>query len=85
MLVSGSLRGDVILWDFDSGKILRKLNYYNGTDFTGEIYGIKISPCGNYVLAGGEDKILRLWYLGSGQEALNIHIDTVIKDVAIAL
>ena len=49
-LCSGSYDTDVILWDYNSGKLLKKY-----TGLSGGIWNIKISPNNKYIAAGSWD------------------------------
>lgn len=50
ILVSGSLTGDVILWDYLSGERISIMNKYKDENIWMKIKGVifvKFSPCGN--------------------------------------
>jgi WD40 repeat protein len=60
-LLSCSNDGTMILWDRDTGSVLRRLQGQGGN-----IYSVCFSPDGRRALSGGADTIVRLWDLESG-------------------
>src|SRR5262249_39554498 len=60
-ILSGSSDRTMILWDRESGRILRRF-VGNG----GWIMSVAFSPDGRHALSGGEDKVMRLWDIESG-------------------
>jgi WD40 repeat protein len=60
--LSGSLDNSIILWDLDTGQILKKL-----IGHTGYISSVSITPDGRFGLSGSWDTTCILWDLESGQ------------------
>jgi WD40 repeat protein len=60
-LLSGSQDRTMILWDRQTGRVIRRFN-----EKLGLIESVAISPEGRRGLSGGKDTIVRLWDLESG-------------------
>jgi WD40 repeat protein len=57
----------VKLWDVDTGKEIRTIKSPSG------IYGLAISPDGNLLATGGDDRTIRLWDPATGNEIRVLH------------
>jgi len=53
LLVSGGRDSTLVIWDFQSQKILKTLDFHAGI-----ITSVKISPCNRYMIAGGTGRML---------------------------
>jgi WD40 repeat protein len=60
-ILSGSRDRTMILWDRETGQVIRRFKEQGGW-----IQSVAIAPDGRRALSGGEDTILRLWDLESG-------------------
>ncbi|HZM24407.1 MAG TPA: WD40 repeat domain-containing protein, partial [Anaerolineales bacterium] len=63
----GYVNGSVILWDIPTGKITQTF-----TGLSTEVRSVAFSPDGNYVIAGGLDKIARVWSMQTADEILRL-------------
>lgn len=60
LLVSGGKDSTIVLWDYASGKILKRLSYHNGI-----VTSLKISPDGRHLVSGGTDDKIVLYDITS--------------------
>ena len=60
-------KGNLILWDVESGKKLQTI-----TDESFDVTSIAISPDGKYVAAAREDYSVKLWDTSSGEGIINL-------------
>jgi hypothetical protein len=61
--LAGSAGGLVILWDLETGKVLRRFEGHSQTVMT-----LAFHPNGRWALSGGRDCALRLWDVDAGKE-----------------
>jgi hypothetical protein len=66
LLVSGGSRGDVLLWDVASGKLLHKLVVEPAVYADAGVYSLTFSPDERQVVGGGIGSLL-LWSVETGQ------------------
>lgn len=61
-VVTGSADGALMVWDLESGQLLRSLKGH-----TGEGLSVAISPNGRRVISTAKDRVINLWALESGR------------------
>ncbi|MBX9654371.1 hypothetical protein K2Y11_12220 [bacterium] len=68
-------RGEVVVWDIESGKPLRKL-----IETKDAIFAVAVRPGTREVAAGGADRIFRVWEIDTGKElfAVENHADWIL-------
>lgn len=72
-IVSGGLRGEVMVWDWDApNPLMRALNGHTQT-----INGVGFSPDGSTILSGSLDFTIRVWDIETGFEVRRYELDAV--------
>lgn len=62
IMISGSISGDVVVWNYEWGTVLATFNHSKLTkELKKAIFVVRLSPCSNYVLAGGDGDTINLW------------------------
>ena len=74
-LASASLDGSVLLWNVESGQLIKTLGH------TDEAYSVAFAPDGKTLASGSGDGTVRLWNIESGQliNTLTGHTDDVLS------
>jgi WD40 repeat protein len=67
-LVLGTRLGDLKLFDTNTGNLVRTLE----TGTREWVKSVAFSPDGRWLLAGGDDHVLRLWEVATGREVLTL-------------
>ncbi len=65
--VSASYDGTLILWDIETGEVLRVFEGHEG-----KVASVAVSADGRYILSGGQDQTARLWDIETGEELLQL-------------
>ncbi|NDJ53782.1 MAG: hypothetical protein GYB68_11940 [Chloroflexi bacterium] len=66
-VVTGSYDGAVILWDFETGELLRR---FEGHD--NRIWDIAVSPDGTRAISGSQDQTAIIWDLNTGDQLVRL-------------
>jgi WD40 repeat protein len=84
-LVSASNRGDVLLWDTETGEIIQRLIGHGGGE---AIFSVAVSPDGQTAISSGSGGVgsLRFWDISEGAAAqvFDEHVAGLVFDVAIS-
>jgi WD40 repeat protein len=83
-LASGHRAGDIILWNMESGQVLRNLQGHKDP-----IVSLAFSPDGSYLASGSYDSTAKIWEVETGREigTLQANVDqgpNVKEDVVVA-
>ena len=62
LAISGSLDGDLRVWNLESGECLKTLKGH-----TDEVWSVSITPDGRWAVSGSKDTTVRFWDLESGE------------------
>ena len=77
-LVSGALDGTVVVWDVDSGEIVKEF-----VGHTGQVFTAAFSPDDRFILSGSYDRSAILWDFESGEIVHQLKGNTgYVRDVA---
>ncbi|MEQ8467418.1 WD40 domain-containing protein [Coleofasciculus sp. E1-EBD-02] len=62
MIASGGSEQPIMLWNSDTGKLVRTL-----TEHSGKVYSVTFSPNGKLLASGGDDNTLSIWNYQTGE------------------